>query len=240
MNDLVLYKSEKFQDIECDFWKNENNENNEIFMTSGQLGNALGFLNPKKGISNLVNRNDYLKDMKFSSFLAMRTEAGLRETRLFTEDGIYEVAFIADTEKAKEFRSWVREILKGLRKGELELLQKQIDESKPKLQLYEQVLSSKTNFDMKTVAKSLKLMGRNKLFSFLRSEKILMSGKGKHNIPYQQFCDTGYFSVVLKSRIIDDEIINFPVTLVSSKGIEYILKRLEDRKKKDLVTNQAN
>ena len=236
VNDLVLFKSEVFQGIECDFWSNENKD---VFMTSEQLGMVLGYVNPKKGISNLVGRNEYLKEAEFSSFLAVRTEAGDRETRVFTEDGIYEVALLAGTEKAKEFRSWVRRILKGLRTGELELLRKQIEEDKPKVLLYDQVMSSKTNKTMMIVAKELKLSGRNKLFLFLRSERILMKGKGKQNIPYQQFINAGYFSVILKSKIIDGEIVNFPVTLVTSKGMDYILKRLEKSKEKGLL-KQAN
>ena len=239
VNDLVLFKSENFQGIECDFWSNENNE---VFMTSEQLGMVLGFSDPSKGVSNLINRklksgenpNEYLKTKEFSTTLAMRTPSGIQETRIFNEDGIYEVAFLAKTEKAKEFRSWVRQILKGLRKGELELLRKKIEEDRPKVLLYEQIMSSKTNKTMMVVAKELKLSGRNKLFSFLRSEGILMSGKGKQNIPYQQFIDAKYFEVVLKSKIIDGEIVNFPVTLVTSKGMDYIFKRLEKSKKKSL------
>ena len=236
MNDLILFKSEVFQGIECDFWSNENKD---VFMTSEQLGMVLGYVNPKKGISNLVGRNEYLKEAEFSSFLAVRTEAGDRETRVFTEDGIYEVALLAGTEKAKEFRSWVRRILKGLRTGELELLRRKIEEDRPKVLLYDQVMSSKTNKTMMIVAKELKFIGgRNKLFGFLRSEGILMSGKGKQNLPYQQFIDAGLFEVVIKIKIINGEVTDIPVTLVTSKGMDYILKRLEKSKKKSLLLEQ--
>jgi len=236
VNDLILFKSENFQGIECDFWSNSSKD---IFMTSEQLGMVLGFSNPSKGINNLINRklkngeipNEYLKSKEFSATLAMRTPSGIQETRIFTEDGIYEIAFLAKTDKAKEFRSWVRKILKGLRKGELELLKKQIKENEPKLLLYDQVMSSKSNMTMQIVAKALKLSGRNKLFCFLRSERILMSGKGKQNIPYQPFCDAGYFSVVIKPKIIEGEIVDIPVTLVSPRGVDYICKRLEKSKK---------
>ena len=245
MNDLVLFKSENFQGIECDFWSNDNNE---VFMTSEQLGMVLGFSDPSKGVSNLINRklksgempNEYLKTKEFSSSLAMRTPSGMQETRIFTEDGIYEVAFLAKTEKAKEFRSWVRKILKALRTGELELLRKQIEDDKPKLLFYEQAMASKTNKTMMIVAKELKISGgRNKLFSFLRSEGILMSGKGKQNIPRQQFIDAKYFEVIIKLKIINGEVVDIPVTLVTPKGMDYILKRLEKSKEKGLL-KQAN
>ena len=225
MSTLVLFRKENFNGVECDLWKDENDD---IFMSSEQLGMVLGYSNPRKGINTLVTRNPYLRKIDFSSGITMKSEAGDRETRVFNEDGIYEVALLAGTEKAKEFRSWVRKILKLLRKGELELLRKKIEEDRPN----EQVMSSKTNKTMMIVAKELKLSGRNKLFMFLRSEGILMSGKGKQNLPYQQYIDSGYFSVVIKIKIIEGEVVDIPVTLVSAKGVDYILKRLEKRAKK--------
>lgn len=235
MNDLVLYKSENFQDIECDLYRNEDNE---IFMTSEQLGMVLGYSNPQKAISNLVVRNEYLTSSEFSGFLKMRTPSGTQETRIFTEDGIYEITMLAKTEKAKEFRSWVRQILKGLRKGELELLRKQIEENKPKLELYEQVINAKNSMTMLQVAKVLKLKGRNKLFKFLRDEDILMSKRERHNIPKQQFVDAGYFEVVVKPMFIKGEIVDIPVTLVTPKGIQYIFKRW-NKKEKGLLKSKT-
>ena len=44
------------------------------------------------------------------------------QTRLFNEDGIYEITFLSKTEKAKEFRAWVRKTLKSLRKGNTKLV----------------------------------------------------------------------------------------------------------------------
>lgn len=234
MNDLALYKSEQFQGIECDFWKNGSEE---IFMTGHQLGTILGYNDPAKSIRKLVERNDYLRNEEFSSSVRMTSPSGMQETRVFTEDGIYEVTLLSKTEKAKEFRSWVRQILKGLRNGQLELLHKQIEESKPKLELYEQVISARNNMTMLQVAKVLKLNGRNKIFAFLRKEGVLMDKKERHNIPKQQFCDAGYFEVVIKPMLIEGEIVDVPVTLVTPRGVNYIYKRL---KKKGMVLNQAN
>ena len=235
MNDLVLYKSENFQGSMCDLYRDINND---IFMTSEQLGVVLGYSNPQKAISNLVVRNEYLTSNEFSGFLRMRTLSGLQETRIFTEDGIYEVTMLAKTNKAKEFRAWIRQLLKGLRKGELILLQKQLEDQKPKLEFYEQVINTRGNFTMLQVAKVLKLKGRNKLFAFLRNEDILMSKKERHNIPRQQFCDAGYFEVVIKTMFIKGEIIDIPVTLVTPRGIEYILKRWN--KKNSLLESKVN
>jgi len=235
MNDLVLYKSKNFQGSMCDLYRDINND---IFMTSEQLGVVLGYSNPQKAISNLVVRNEYLTSNEFSGFLRMRTLSGLQETRIFTEDGIYEVTMLAKTEKAKEFRAWVRRLLKGLRKGELILLQQKLEEQQPKLEFYNQVINTRGNFTMLQVAKVLKIKGRNKIFAFLRSEDILMSKKERHNIPRQQFCDAGYFEVVLKTMFIKGEIVDIPVTLVTPRGIEYILKRWN--KNNSLLEQQVN
>lgn len=109
-----IVKSAEFCGIECDFYSNENNE---ISMTSFQLGSCLGYSNPQKAVDNLISRNEYLKNIEFSVTLKMRATDGKQyDTRLFTEDGIYEVTMLAKTEKAKEFRTFVREVVKSIRK----------------------------------------------------------------------------------------------------------------------------
>ena len=46
----------------------------------------------------------------------------LVETRIFSEDGIYEITMLSSTEKAREFRAWIRKLLKALRKEEYEII----------------------------------------------------------------------------------------------------------------------
>lgn len=123
MTNLALVRSESFGTIQCDFWTNDDGN---IFMTSKQLGQALGYADPQKGIDNILSRNDYLKQPEFSVTLKMRgADEKQYDTRLFTEDGIYEVTFLASTDKAREFRNWVRGILKSLRTGEATIITKQ-------------------------------------------------------------------------------------------------------------------
>lgn len=118
MKNLQLIKSSKFGEIECDIYSNEK----EMFMTSTQLGECLGYSNPRIAISNIVERNDYLKNKEFSGVIILSTPSGKQETRVFTEDGIYEVTMLAKTEKAKEFRAFIRKLLKSLRKGEVKIV----------------------------------------------------------------------------------------------------------------------
>ncbi len=123
MKDLQLIKSSKFEEIECDIYSNEK----ELFMTMRQLSDCLGY-KEKDGIKKIVKRNEYLKKKEFSQVVAINFGEGggqidtTQETRVFTEDGIYEVTMLAKTEKAKEFRAFIRKLLKSLRKGEAKII----------------------------------------------------------------------------------------------------------------------
>jgi len=120
MSNLSMVKSETFGNVQCDFWQNEAGD---VFMTSKQLGAALGYADPQKGMDNLVDRNPQLKDEQFSVTLKMRgTDGKLYNTRVFNEDGIYEATMLAKTDRAAEFRAWVRKILKALRTGQAQLI----------------------------------------------------------------------------------------------------------------------
>lgn len=131
---LQIVKSEIFNQVSCDFWQNENNE---VFMTINQLTQALEYAS-KKGVENLVANNEYLRDEEFSTLTKVSTgthgKGGTQETRIFTEDGIYEVTMLSKQPKAKVFRAFVRKTLKALRKGEMVLVQPQTDNSKLEIQ----------------------------------------------------------------------------------------------------------
>ena len=117
MSNLALVKSEDFHGVQCDFWYDPDNDS--YFMTAEQLGSALGYATPRESVNKLASRHEYLREPEFSSEVKMTSEAGSRETRVFTEDGIYEVTMLAKTPRAREFRAKVRQVLKELRTGRL-------------------------------------------------------------------------------------------------------------------------
>ena len=103
-----------------------------------------------------------------------------------------------------------------------------IIEQKPKVEYYDKVTNSKKGISMSEVAKLLKFkskdnkrpIGRNILFGILRGNKIL----NKYNQPYQNYVNLGYFEVRQSYNNYTGEPIY--TTLVTSKGIEYIIKLL--------------
>lgn len=118
-NKLQVIKSEKFGEITADIYS----DSIEMYMTAQQLGECLEYGDPIRGINKLVSRHEYLKESKFSVVVSLTTTDGKAyDTRVFNEDGIYEIAFLSNTDKAFEFREWVRGILKALRKGEAKII----------------------------------------------------------------------------------------------------------------------
>lgn len=102
---------------------------------------------------------------------------------------------------------------------------KLIENQKPKVIFYDQVIQSDDTLDMNTVAKTLnfKGVGRNKMFSILRDNCILM----KDNTPYQKYVDNGCFKIVEVNwvdRYGDSHIQT--KTVVYQKGVEMISKLL--------------
>ena len=103
-----------------------------------------------------------------------------------------------------------------------------IIEQKPKVEYYDKVTNSKKAISMSEVAKLLKFkskdnkkpVGRNILFGILRGNKII----NKYNQPYQKYVNLDYFEVKQSYNNYTGEPIY--TTLVTSKGIEYIIKLL--------------
>lgn len=115
MNELKLIKSDKFGENECDIYS----DSKEMYMTISQLSECLNYAD-RRGVEKMIERNPYLKNPEFSVTVKMSATDGKQyNTRVFTEDGIYEVTMLAKTEKAKQFRAWVRKLLKSLRSGEV-------------------------------------------------------------------------------------------------------------------------
>lgn len=157
-----------------------------------------------------------------------------------TEDGLYEVLMQSRKPIAKAFKKEVKKILKDLRvygqykvpRTYAEALRVAADQQallelqKPKVDFFDQVASSKDAIEMGDVAKVLNIpgIGRNKLFEILRNKKILQN----NNVPYQKYCDAGYFRVIEQKYTKPDASVNINIkTLAYQKGLAYIRKVLE-------------
>lgn len=192
--------------------------------------------------SNLIDQFLYNDD-----YIGVRQDVEGNEviSYIVTLDTAKHLCMMAKTENAMKFRKYFIEVEKKISQNNFQIPQtysealllaskqaEQIEhqnklllEQKPKVDFYEAVTGSKDTIDMGSVAKILnKKIGRNKLFDFLRENKILMP----NNVPYQKFCDCGYFRVIETKYTKPDGSTHIGLkTLVYQKGVNYINKLLE-------------
>lgn len=115
MEKLEIVKFEE-QDIQL------YSQNNELLMTMEELAEAIGFAH-EVGIKKLLDRNPELLTEEFSFLRKVKNlEGGIvknREKRFFNEQGIYEAALLARTEKAKKFRKFARVLITKYHRREM-------------------------------------------------------------------------------------------------------------------------
>ena len=109
---------------------------------------------------------------------------------------------------------------------ELEEKEKQIQVLEPKANAYEEFLDRDGLIDVESFSKCLGIekLGRNNMYKWLRDSKILMS----NNIPYQQFINQKFFVIKPNGyHKVHGEIIEDFKSMITKKGIDYLLKRLK-------------
>src|SRR5690625_459567 len=132
---LSLAVKEMFEGNEVEIYQLEDGS---PVMTIDDLAKSLGYAS-KDGIEKIISRNDYLKSSDFSTTYNLSVVEGgrevTRERRIFNEDGIYEITMLSKKPKAREFRSFVRNLLKKLRKGEYQVIQPSAEQDKLKIRM---------------------------------------------------------------------------------------------------------
>jgi len=234
MNDLQIFNNEEFGSVRT------LQIDNEPWFVAKDITDRLGYQNGRDAVSKHVDEEDK------NSVVIHDGTHGNPNITVINESGLYALTLSSKLPTAKKFKRWVTsEVIPSIRKtggyklpqtmsealrlyaDELEKNQALIAENekmKPKAEFFDAVTDSKTAIPIGDVAKVLDMgIGRNKLFEFLREEKILMSD----NRPYQKYIDQEYFRVVeQKYEKNGDTYINLK-TLVFQKGVDFIRKRLQ-------------
>lgn len=240
MNSIQIFENPEFGQVRIIV-----DEKSNPYFCLVDLCNALD-LNSSKVVQRL--EDDVLSKYPISDNLGRQ-----QDTNFVSEEGFYEVVLNSRKENVKPFKKWVTgEVLPSIRKTgsysvqqklpqtykealiellakveENEKLQIENTELKPKGEFYDAVAGSDTLIDMNQVSKTLNVkgLGRNKLFEFLRSQKILMND----NQPYQQYVDKGYFKLI-EVRWTNPKTGDTNITLktmVFQTGLDFIRKTVK-------------
>lgn len=206
---------------------------------------VLGIAQPANAVARL--ETDDLRQAEVIDTLGRR-----QQTNVINESGLYDLIIRSDKPAARPFRRWVTsEVLPAIRKtgvyavtalsprqvaeliiaaedradkeaaGRLEI-EARLNEREPLAENWEKYLDARGLMSVGTAARILGT-GQNRLFTFLRTHRVLISHGDRYNLPYQNHMDLGRFDVKAGTRPDRDgnEVITW-TTMLTAKGFEYV------------------
>lgn len=186
-------------------------------------------------LDSFTNREDWTYESSFA-YVGNGAERQIDDYRL-SIDMAKHICLMSRTEKGKQCRQYLIDVEKAWNTPEqifaralkladetIKNLSLDVERMKPKEEFFDAVTDSKDAIPMADVAKVLDMgIGRNKLFTFLRNNKVLQSD----NRPYQKYIDNGWFRTVEQKydKGYGETGINIK-TLVFQKGVDGIRRLL--------------
>ena len=116
MSNLKLVTTENFGDLQCNFYRNMNDD---ILLTREQIGSALEYKKPTASLSMIHKRHkDRLDSLSVVNKL-LSTDGKEYETILYTERGVMEICRWSNSKKANQFMDWVWDIVEKYRNKQM-------------------------------------------------------------------------------------------------------------------------
>ena len=180
----------------------------------------------ESGVFCLILSSKLPNARQFKHWVTSEVLPALRKTgRYGTDDAAYLINkfFPVATDRQRMFLQTAL--------SQIETLTATIAQNQPMVEFAEQVANTDALIDMETMAKLATnngiQIGRNRLFQFLRDNRILIQDDyRRRNLPYQEYLDRGYFKVREKCCMVYGEYKLYYQTMVTGKGQLYIIKRL--------------
>lgn len=181
----------------------------------------------------------FLEGTDFCSFLSESTGGRPSKDAQLTVPMAKEISMIQRNDKGKEARQYFIKIEEAWNNPEMVMaralkladtkikrLESQIEEQKPLVEFASHVTDSADAIDIGELAKiankeNIKI-GRNRLFEYLRSDKILM----QNNEPYQRYIENKWFKTIETIKQTSYGTKLFVKTLVLGKGQVGIIEML--------------
>ena len=134
-NEHILQK--QFQQLNIQIYGTYENP----FFKAKDIGNLLGIKNIRDTISSL----DEQCKMKINT---INTDVGnYSDTWFLTEDGLYELIFISRKPIAKQFKIWVRSIIKEIRINSIKQLEEKLNYQEKQLSYYKELTFEQVNLN---------------------------------------------------------------------------------------------
>lgn len=251
MQNIEIFKNDRFGEVRTII-----DDRNEPWFCLSDVCKILGLGNPSQVKTTLKSRGVITNEVS-TPIVSQGVDTGKTKMvaiNFIDEPNLYKCIFQSRKQEAEMFQDWICEdVIPSIRKTgsyslqhrvpqtfaealrlaaeQQEEIEKQkllILEQKPKADFYDDVVESKDALPMAIVAKTLNMgIGRNKLFSFLREQKVLR----ENNEPYQSYVDDGWFRCVESkfTKPNGDICVNIK-TVVLQKGLDGIRKLLKKKK----------
>ncbi|MCR4367920.1 MULTISPECIES: Rha family transcriptional regulator [Bacillus amyloliquefaciens group] len=184
----------------------------DTYKTLGNNKSYKYYFLTRKGCDMVANKTNGTKGVLFTAQYVTRFEE--METQLKKQSV---PSYMIDNSIQRAER-WIQEQKERERiESEKLLLEQQVTEYQPKVEKYHQFLDADGLMDIGSLAKELNIkgFGRNKLFTFLKDQKILMA----NNLPYQKYMGRGLFEV---KSVPTSKIGYVSKTYLTPKGADYI------------------
>lgn len=227
------------------------NINGELFTSSRNVSYVFGkdHHNVLKAIDNLQIPNDF-REVNFNAAVFIDDNGEKRRKFLITENGISILVMGFTGKRAMEFKlKYIAEFnrmknelnkfpvpktlgdalqLAADQAKQIEEQTKQIEADKPHVDFSKSIESSSQSIKIGNFAKVISKeeglsIGRNRLFAWMRNQKILQ----KDNLPYQTYIDRGWFEVKESAYLNADQVNLGFTTLITGKGQIRLLNKLK-------------
>lgn len=247
MNELQIFKSEKFGEIEILV------ENGKEYFPATEVAKILGYSNPQKAI------RDHCREDGCTIRSVIDRLGRTQEKKYINEGNLYRLITKSNLPQAEVFESWVfDEVLPSIRKTGMyatdELLnnpdlaikaftrlkeeqekrmqlEKQIEDQAPAVAFANSLTVSDDCILVREMAKLLKQKGINtgedRLFKYFRANGYLISKKGSDwNLPTQKSMNLGLFVIKEGTRQSASEGVKITKTpKITGKGQQYFINK---------------
>jgi toxin-antitoxin system, toxin component, bro family len=247
MNELQIFKSEKFGEIEILV------ENGKEYFPATEMAKILGYSNPQKAI------RDHCRGDGCTIRSVIDRLGRMQEKKFINEGNLYRLIAKSNLPQAEVFESWVfDEVLPSIRKTGMyatdellnnpdlaikaftrlkeeqdkrKQLEKQIEEQAPAVAFANSLSVSDDCILVREMAKLLKQKGVNtgedRLFKYFRANGYLISKKGSDwNLPTQKSMNLGLFVIKEGTRQSASEGVKITKTpKITGKGQQYFINK---------------